>query len=246
MQWIAAAGAGAFVLASLVVGGRLILLSRTTRKMPEFLLGAGLFAMGGLGYPMLQIGIQATGLSDSIRVGFILAHAVLGLLGMTAIAYFTQQVFRPGSGAARTLVVGIFLGFLGLFAAQAVMTGFLPLIDDQSAGVWHHYQWLNIVCMTWAGVESLRYFSMMKRRVGLDLADPIVADRFRLWAIGILCADLLSVIATTLTALGVDMATSTAGLMLVGSLGCVTAGTLWIAFFPPAGYLRRRRAATAE
>ena len=41
------------------------------------------------------------------------------------------------------------------------------------------------VSSLWGAAESLRYFSMMRRRAKLGLADPLVTNRFLLWGLGI-------------------------------------------------------------
>ena len=46
LEAVAAVGGGSFVLVSLAVGLRLLLVWWRTRELPEFALGFGLFAMG--------------------------------------------------------------------------------------------------------------------------------------------------------------------------------------------------------
>ena len=53
MELLGAIGGVSFILASLVIGLRLLLLARRTRELPEFVIGLALFLMGGLGYPLL-------------------------------------------------------------------------------------------------------------------------------------------------------------------------------------------------
>ena len=67
MASLAALGGGAFVLASLIVGARLMLLARRTRHFPEFAMGFGLFGMGGVGYPLMMVARFHTGLDDTDR-----------------------------------------------------------------------------------------------------------------------------------------------------------------------------------
>ena len=47
MTILAALGGLSFLLVSIVGGARLLLLARRTRKLPEFVLGMGLFLLGG-------------------------------------------------------------------------------------------------------------------------------------------------------------------------------------------------------
>ena len=52
MELLAAAGGGAFVLVSLVIGVRVVWLAHRTRGLAELSMGLGLLLMGGLGYPI--------------------------------------------------------------------------------------------------------------------------------------------------------------------------------------------------
>ena len=56
MEYAVAIGFGSFLLASLVVGVRLILLSHRTRQLPELLIGVGVLGIGPLGFGLSMIG----------------------------------------------------------------------------------------------------------------------------------------------------------------------------------------------
>jgi hypothetical protein len=88
---------------------------------------------------------------------------------------------------------------------------------------------------------------MMKKRTELGLADPLVTDRLRLWALGSGLATLLTVISTGAMLAGVNFAVWAPGMLTVGVLGVTTAAFIRLAFLPPTAYKRRvlRRAATA-
>jgi len=61
---LAALGGLAFVLASLVLGIRLLALATRTRRLPEVCIGLALLLMGGLGYPLIMtapLGLIAAG-----------------------------------------------------------------------------------------------------------------------------------------------------------------------------------------
>ena len=40
-----------------------------------------------------------------------------------------------------------------------------------------------VLAFAWGGFEALRYFFLLRRRQALGLADPVVTNRFLLWAI---------------------------------------------------------------
>ena len=48
--------------------------------------------------------------------------------------------------------------------------------------------------LLWGAVESLRYYALMRRRLRLGLADPLVTNRFLLWGLGIGAAGVGSLI----------------------------------------------------
>ena len=236
---VAAVGGGLFIVASLAVGGRLMWLSRRTRGLPELLLGSALFLMGGIGYPLLTIAVQAPALPDGMRAAMVAGHMVTSFVGMMAMTWFTRRVFRPGVAWATALWLAIGAGYAGLALAQALGDGLLAYTADPHGSLWHWSNPLGVVAMTWAGAESMRHWSLQRRRLALGLADPIVADRFRLFGIAILTADAISAITVAFEWAGVVMVGTAFGSLIVGTLGLAAAGTLWLAFMPTRGYLER-------
>ncbi len=97
----------------------------------------------------------------------------------------------------------------------------------------------SFVPITWAGVESIRYFGLLRKRLALGLADPIVADRFRLWGLAILSADAITVFGIGFNLMGQTITSSPIGAVLVGGFGLATGACLWLAFIPPQAYLER-------
>jgi hypothetical protein len=83
-------------------------------------------------------------------------------------------------------------------------------------------------------------FARLRRRLRLGLADPLVADRFLLWAIGLSAMALLMASTILAPAAGVDPAAP--GWVLLESLaGLVGAVSLGVAFFPSRAYRAARR-----
>lgn len=241
MTIVAAIGGGAFVLASLVLGVRLVLLARRTRGFPELVLGASLFLMAGIGYPLGMIGMQAHALPTAVRVAMVVGNMVCLSVGMTALACFTHRVFRPGQRGSQAAVVGIALGFCAGLAAQAWGPGFASFLENPY-GPWRTSVPVSLIASTWAGGESLRYWWLLRRRLPVGLADPVVVDRFRLWATAMLLASFITFVSMVAESLGVPMMGTPAGALLVGPLGLVIAGSLWLAFLPPAWWVRHVRA----
>jgi hypothetical protein len=81
---IAAFGGLAFVLASLVLGVRLLALAARTRRLPEVCIGLALLLMGGLAYPLIMTARMAVRLSGPVRIG-VMALAIL-LMGIGTLA----------------------------------------------------------------------------------------------------------------------------------------------------------------
>jgi hypothetical protein len=54
-----------------------------------------------------------------------------------------------------------------------------------------------------------------------------------------LAAFVISVFSTVLALLGIDIATTTIGALIIAPLGLAAAGCVWLAFLPPAAYTRR-------
>ena len=51
-------------------------------------------------------------------------------------------------------------------------------------GPWYELGfWARAGAFAWPAFESGRYAAAMRRRLAIGLGDPVLADRFRLWAI---------------------------------------------------------------
>jgi hypothetical protein len=237
VELLAAVGGGAFVLVSLVIGVRVLWLARRTRGLPEFSMGLGLLFMGGLGYPILILAQFGTFLPDGARVFLIVVHLVLHAVAMPAVAVFNWRVFRPRETWAVAFVIAVSLVVLASFVGQ----GFDPGYRAQALGgerVWLFYAQIGVVVFLWSAIESFLYFGMLRKRQKIGLADPVVADRFRLWGTGALCAAAVTTITQILQALGIDTNGTPAGAAVIAPLGLIASGTLWMAFLPPPRYTR--------
>jgi len=244
MDWfgaLAALGGGAFVVASCVVGMRLVLLALRTRGLPELTMGWGLLLMGGLGYPLSAIARAAADLPLDARSAMLAANWLFNLVGMTGVAVFTWRVFRPESRWAPVGVVAISSGIVAADAIALATTGLAAEATGQVPPPLLRSV-LGVVTLVWAGAESLRYHLLMRRRQALGLADPVVSDRFRLWAVGMLCAASISALSLALQLVGIQMMATPGGSLVVGGMGLISAGAVSLAFFPPRAYEERIRA----
>jgi hypothetical protein len=237
--WLAAAGGGSFVLVSLVLGLRLLALSRRTRQLPELTMGLCLLLMGGLGYPFATVARAVTALPDDVR-GLALGGAALcNTIGFGALSVFTWRVFRPASIAAELGATLAVVGLLVLLPAEAVWPGLIEsaLSAEPYPGLPGYLRVLmGLALLCWASLEAAVFARKLRRRLALGLADAVVADRVRLWTIAISGAALSMATSVVLSFQGIDLASSSLGAGIIGVLGLVSAVCAWLAFLPPGRY----------
>jgi hypothetical protein len=109
-------------------------------------------------------------------------------------------------------------------------------IAASKAGPWQHLPFFTLFSLGWAGGEALLYHRKLVRRLGLGLADAVATNRMWLWSLSILSAFLISAIVSAMRASGHEMDPRSMGIVL-GPLGLVSAGSMWLAFLPPHQYL---------
>jgi hypothetical protein len=243
LQIVAAIAGIASVLLAWIVGGKLLLLSRRTGQTPEFLVGLGLLMAGGLWSPLMAVGRQATALSDEVRVALVVLGGITGFVGMTSIAIFNWRVFRPGETWAQGLAVAFACLVAGLYAAQSFNPGWL-VFARQETGPWTYATMAGSLLYAWSCAEAWAAHAMLSRRQRLGLADPVVADRMRLWMLLQLNSLAASIGFGICQQMGIQVAGTPPGLLLGALAGFLSATLLWLAFMPPATYLEnvRRRA----
>ncbi|MFK7896825.1 MAG: hypothetical protein AB8G23_13365 [Myxococcota bacterium] len=157
---------------------RLLLLARRTREMPELL--AGLFFLGtGLGVPLRILGHALALEGDRLGPWLTLAgHLSFG--GATcALAVFTWRVFRPKATWAKGLATGL----LAIQAGIAALLLFIPSASQEASPSMMLINSSRVIPLLWAFLESFAYWRTMQRRLAIGLSDPVVTNRFFLWAI---------------------------------------------------------------
>jgi hypothetical protein len=93
-------------------------------------------------------------------------------------------------------------------------------------------------CFLWSAAEALYRHTLARRRLAVGLAEPVVADRFLLWGIfglaaaGVVAANALGVL------LGENLSTSPVVLLPMAVFGLAASAAIYLAFVPPAPYLR--------
>jgi hypothetical protein len=227
-------GFAAFVGVSLTVGTRLLLLARRTREVPELAIGGALFA-GGLGYALFIAAFSLRLLPDALlRPAHFLA--VLGLdLGIVSLCLGVWQIFRP----SRHWAEGVFaVVAVALTVHLAVSVAHFQPSGQRSPFVFWVFNAIGAGAYLWATFECLRYQGLLRRRARLGLIDAELVNRFLLWGVASACGFLLfgAGMLNRLTAVG---GVNPLALALQPFFGLVGAICIWLAFFPPAFYLRR-------
>lgn len=244
LDGLAAIGGGAFVLASLWVGGRLFAAGVRRRELPELAIGAGLFLSAGLGYPLMMTAQMARELPDEARIGLLLAHMLCNWVGLGGLAVFTRRVFRPHASWATALMALLVLSEAGFALAQVFGPGAMQFLET-ARGPWEGNTFVGLAILLWSGGESIWHQRMLARRVSLGLADPVVAQRVGLWGYAMWTAAAISLFSLVLQSVGIEVSGTAIGALVVGPLGLVCASLVWLAFMPPRAYLERVRARAA-
>ncbi len=235
----------AFVAAGGVVGVRLLQLAGRTRGLPERVIGFSLLMLAAVSWPLMLVVSAPEPPAAWIQRSALVGASVAMALGWSGVFVFTWRVFRPGDGWAR-LLAGIGIG-LELGAGMAMVLRALTLED---ASALRHPATAGLLLLVgaqvvyvWSAAESFRYRALLRRRIPLGLADPLVANRVGLWG-------------WTAVFAGGSIAPSTAAMLsggdphaplnhlVVGVCGLVCSGALTLAFLPPAWYVRHVRGNT--
>ena len=223
-----------FILVSLVVGGRLLLLGLRSGRTPELTVGFGLFAMGGFGCPLMLVAQQASTLGDGTRGALALAATSVLSLGQVSLAVFTQQVFRPKQSWASAVVWALALAFAVCVVGQAVEPTYAAIARGEALQ-WLAYRLLQTAVLAWSGVESLHYARVSARRQRIGLSDRATTNRFLLWAGSTLTCMMLSLVTSIVDP---KLSQSLTGVILAAPVSLAASVSLWFAFLPPRFYIR--------
>jgi hypothetical protein len=226
------------IVADGVVGARLLMLARRTRQLPEFCFGISFLFLGVVGYP-LSIAARKAAMAGA-PVPELLPTALL-FQDLSSLAMFiaTWQTFRPANRWPRHVMWAGVIVFGASLLGDSVMAGTWMFRDG---GVWYELGfWARASAFIWAAVEAGRYYGSMRRRLKLGLADPVVTDRFRLWTISSYAISAAFLIFYMGRLWADNVATSVPVLLATSVAGLIAGVTVWLAFVPPDGYLRRVR-----
>ncbi len=226
-----------YCLASVIVGLRLARLARQTREVPEIMIGSALLSGGMIGYPA---GVAAS-LLASVAPAAALPIAVAGALGLTVAAACILvawwRIYHPASrwgpwvvSAWTSFLAVLFVMHLGRPVAEMVpgASSWEPLRSVVQGGAY--------TAIAWSG---FRYYALLRRRMRVGLADPVVANRIWLWNVAASCVTLQYGYFLAMPYIDRFYDAETMAPAFIGTLGVILALTLTLAFCPPQAYLRR-------
>jgi hypothetical protein len=237
----------------LVVGTRLLRAGLGPGRRPELALAIYFLASAFLS--TVCQGLVYGGVIDpSIALPDRAAHLVLalGVFGMSvggaAVFVFTWLSFRPTTRWVRWAAVAGSSLAIGGFAFEALHEGFAVTLNP---GPGHWTAWAGRTApMVWLTAESLRYWALLRRRLRLGLAEPVVVNRFLLWGIWSaatfvnLAADLIARVIYFAAAGTTELVMEVVQPVVIGTmavtmaLGVISAATLFLTFFPTPAYRR--------
>jgi hypothetical protein len=212
----------------------LLWVARRTRELPEIAIGLSFLLAGALGFLLEVVGQAPAAALPPAAVGPLTAAGKLSIdLGIAAQLVFTWRVFRPNRAWACAFAVWSGCLLAASFLGQA-MDGFS---GRQLCGFWFWADFAGrAAAPAWNSFESLRYYTMMRRRVKLGLADPVSAHRFLLWGLGSGAGFGMFLTGLVTRYLGSGGAFTNASVLVMSSLGLFAAVAYWLTFFPPAAY----------
>jgi len=184
-----------------------------------------------------MLGGELVAAGGRISLGQLLASGGLLLVAVGAVGLYVamRQVFRPDSVWAAAALGSTLM--IGAFVARLVEGGVPTPWDPSPANAC--FLLGRFAVYTWAAIESYRYFGLLRRRLAIGIAEPLVMLQILFWAIAATGIALsVSTIAVGTFALGVRPATWPAGVGVVALVSITCASAIWCAFMPP-GWLRR-------
>lgn len=229
----------AYTIASAIVGVRLLLRASRSHGVPELLAGISYVAAPALGYPMVIVASMLA--NRAIAIPIYVVGEILLVSGCCCFLFFTTKVFRPG--AAWAVWMAAFGSAVLLWSGYAITRAYLSSTDPLEIAA---HARLGLTAMVsvlalsyvWTALEGLRYYRMMRKRMALGLADPVVTNRFFLWT----CSGLTSVAWISFTAVmlaaGANLATNPLNVSATCAGGLANTVFLLLIFMPPASYTR--------
>jgi hypothetical protein len=230
----------AFCVVGAVVGWRVRRLTRTSGGAAERWVALCLLSICGIAYPLL-IAAQALP-AGAARVALV-SFAVASLdLGLAAMYLFTREVYRRDVAWLRAALAlpfaALVVHWAGLTSSLWGARDSLESLGPAGAGWTLFSTLISGVGFGWTALESLAYWALLRRRVGLGLADPLVVNRVLLWGAVGLSTTVINLANGVASWRGVNVLQDPATMLVTGVFGSFNAIALWLAFLPPERYVR--------
>ena len=226
----------AFFVVSIVVGVRLLLLWRRTRQLPEMLMGIGVLGIGPIGFGCMTIGVASL-TNPRVANLFFGIGTVAVVAGILAKCAFNWFVYRRKSFIAMAAVLGVAAILITILVMHLVAGEWIPT----EAMAWDALcrNLAQVGCLLWGSAESLNYWSRMRLRQKLGLADSVLVNRFLMWGVGAGFAGagtgvgVTAEVVTGVPSLQIPWVVSTSSVF-----GFIAAVAIYLAFVPPERYVR--------
>lgn len=228
------------LIATLVLGARLIRSGRRAGGVPELVYGLALF-ISGIGSIVRLVVYAVIGPSEETRLAVVFASvvSVVTLAVMTTGLRLIYHPLKRWPWALQAALVALSLVATWQLAVAPIATGIRPLPqmanDIASTGM-----------MVWGAGAASAHWLKLRRRLALGLVEPLVVERFKLWALGFLVGGLTSASLwlLPLTA-GIRIVDVPWIMLTVNALVLVMTGLVWATFYPPEFHRRRIEARAA-
>lgn len=228
-----------YTVTSLVVGTRLILRAYRTRGLPELLIGCTYAASSGFGYPLTVTAALMP--SRAATLASVAIGQALIVIGCSCFLFFNAKVFRPNAGWSMPAAAlgSLALAVCGAFVIVAFFsTTDVALATERTRTGTVLFLLVLVAGQAWTAIEGMRHYRMMRRRLLLGLADPVVTNRFLLWGISGLVSLTWNGVVNSYLLAGANINANPVPVFAVSFGGLVTAVCLVLTFMPPVWYVR--------
>jgi hypothetical protein len=212
----------------------LLSLARRTQQAPERILGIT-FLLFGVSYLFYETPYALD--NEALVVPFSLVGRLLWNASVVTTAAFTREVFhreKPWAGPLFWSVVVLLVAGLAISVQQGDLEGMAPIGNP---GFW--FEWVGqLIPFVWVVAAALTEYVSARRRARVGLANPLVANRYLLFA-GFGLAQIGTIVLMIPMYIAyetLDGALADWMDQLMGSIEMLTIAIIWLAFFPPRIY----------
>ncbi len=226
------------------VGARVLKLASRSAGRPARLLGSYL-VLAGISYAFYSIPLMFS--VESLFTPLTYAGRLTYGASVIFALEFTRSVFRSGETWGRWLVCALMLGLVVGIGVSSIQGDWEGLTVSSP---WFWCEWLGYTLTPlWVAVEGILAYTSARKRVRLDLCDPIVANRYLLWGLfGVFQIFCSLIIVPMYAEYEAEQHFTFAADALLGAFEILVSATAWLAFFPPISYRNwiARNAASAR